>query len=105
MMKVDPPRPTTAIPELELQKLTDKQYHTIVEILGEAGRIQELRLDPDGGPNLRWRIEIAAAFLASALDTAREAAETNGDDPDMVMNLAADLTVRRAREIWGQGGA
>jgi hypothetical protein len=65
------------------------------------------RVNPyrDRGPTLRWRIEIAAAFLASAIDHAISAAEANDANCEYMMDLAIDLTVRRAQEIFGQGGA
>jgi hypothetical protein len=104
-MKIDPPHPTTVIPELQVMELSEKQYETAVMIVGAASKIQAARLNPDGGPNLRWRIELAAAFLASAIDHAISAAEANDANCEYMMDLAIDLTVRRAQEIFGQGGA
>jgi hypothetical protein len=62
-----PPHPTTAITELlAMDQLSEKAYRTIVEIVAAASRIQDEKLNQTGGPDLHWRIELIAAFLAAA---------------------------------------
>jgi hypothetical protein len=39
----------------------------VVEAISAADRVQVKKLNPTGGANLRYRIEIAAAFLAHIL--------------------------------------
>ncbi len=105
MSNIVPPRPTTGIPELECMDLSDQQYRAVVEIVDLASRLQERDLNPTGGPNLRWRIEVASAFLAAAIDHAGRAAEANNVPISFFSNLAAKLTVKRAKEILRQGSA
>ncbi len=83
-------------------ELSDKQYETVVMVVGLASKVQAARLNPDGGPNLRWRIEVAAAFLAAVLDHAVSAGEANDASCEYMTDLAIELTVRRAQEIFGQ---
>ncbi len=104
-MKIHPPVPATTIPELSAMMLTQKAYFATVAIACEASRIEEELLHPSGGPNLRWRIEVAAAFLAAAINHARRSAEVTGKDPSYAIGLAIDLTVKRGEEIYGQGRA
>jgi hypothetical protein len=54
---------------------------------------------------LRRRIELAPAFLTVAIDHDGSGAEANDEDPDELVELAIDLCVRCAMEIWGQGEA
>jgi hypothetical protein len=103
--KVVPSYPTTVIPELLVMELTEGGYRAVVEIVEAASRIQNERMNPTGGPNLRWRIELASAFLAAAIDHGYNAGEATKHDPEKMADLAIDLTVRRAMEIWVQGGA
>jgi len=70
-----------------------------------TARVQLERLNPYGGPNLRYRIELAAAFLAHVIDHAYDAAVRNGGDPKEFSNLALNIAIRRAQEIYGQDGA
>jgi hypothetical protein len=72
--KAVPEKPTTAIPELNLIELTPFAYQTVVEAIEAASKVQLERLNPSGGANLRYRIELAAAFLAHVIDHAYEAA-------------------------------
>jgi hypothetical protein len=58
-----------------------------------------------GGPNLRYRIEIATAFLAHVIEHAYDAAVANGGDPREFSDLALNIAIRRAQEIYGQDGA
>jgi hypothetical protein len=43
-----------------------------------------------GGPNLRYRIEIAAAFLAHVIEHAYDAAVANGGDPERILRFGAE---------------
>jgi hypothetical protein len=85
--------------------LSDYGYAIILEALKAMDDVQELRMNPTGGPNLRYRIEIAAAALFSAMEHACSAVEAKGGDTDILVNLTVNLVVRRAQEIYGQGGA
>ena len=68
--------------------------------------MQARKLNPTGGPNLRYRIELAAAFLADVMDHAYDAAiATATSDPNDLRHLAINLVIRRAEEIYGQSGA
>ena len=51
------------------------------------------------GMNLVTRIELAAAFLASACELAFESAEQDGRGPQLFA-LTEDLVLRRARELY-----
>lgn len=63
-------------------------------------------MNPTGGANLRYRIEIAAAFLSHVMIHAYDAAIATGNpDPKEFMWLALNLAIRRAQEIYGQDGA
>jgi hypothetical protein len=61
--------------------------------------VQLERLNPIGGANLRYRVEVAAAFLAHVMDHAYDAAVANGGDPREFTNLALNIAIRRAQEI------
>lgn len=59
---------------------------------------------PPGGVALRFRIELAAAFLSTLISHAYDAAEGAGiSDPDNFAEVAIDLAVERGREVWAQG--
>lgn len=104
--KVVPPEPTTAIPELRILPLTPFAYQTVAEAVTAASQVQAKRLNPKGGANLRYRIELAAAFLADVLGSAYEAGLATGwDEPSELVDLSLELVIRRAQEIYGQDGA
>jgi hypothetical protein len=68
---------------------------------------------------IRWRIEIAAAFLAALIDHAKEAARDEAKlakskgsladlisfEEDRLVSLMLDVTLKRALEIDKQGHA
>jgi hypothetical protein len=103
--KAEPERPTTAIPELNLIELTPFAYQCVIEAIDAADQVQIEKMNPSGGTNLRYRIEIAAAFLAHVMEHAYDAAVANGGDPKEFTNLALNIAIRRAQEIYGQDGA
>ena len=103
--KMDPEIPTTVIPELNSIELTPFAYECVVAAIMAADKVQIEKMNPKGGPNLRYRIELAAAFLAHVMHHASDAATTNNDDVADVVNLALNLAVRRAQEIYGQDSA
>jgi hypothetical protein len=105
--KMDPAMPTTAIPELNAIELTPFAYQTVLEAIQAADKLQIKRLNPTGGANLRYRIEIAAAVLASVMDHAYDAAVATKIEtkPAEFVNLALNIAIRRAQEIYGQDGA
>jgi hypothetical protein len=69
--KIEPSEPTTEIPELLAMPLSEAEYRACASIVYYASRLQEQELNPSGGPKLRWRIEVAAAFLVAAMDHAK----------------------------------
>jgi hypothetical protein len=106
--KADPPLPTTQIPELNAIEFSAYAYQVVIEAIEAADRVQVKRINPSGGPNLRYRIELAAAFLAMVMDQARGGAEANkaaAREASEFVNLALNIAIRRAEEIYGQGGA
>jgi hypothetical protein len=78
-MKVVPAQPITAIPEFFVMQLSQQAYHTAAKIVAAASKIQPERLNPSGRPYLRWRIEIAAAFLEFLIDHAQKTPEVKAD--------------------------
>jgi hypothetical protein len=103
--ETEPGKPTTAIPELSVIELTPFAYQCVIEAIDAADKVQIERMNPMGGPNLRYRIEIAAAFLAHVIEHAYDAAVANGCDPREFSDLALNIAIRRAQEIYGQDGA
>ena len=105
MPTMDPPKPTTAIPELVSMELRHEEYEAISAAEQAVRDLLVSRLQPRGA-SLRCRIELAAAILVGAIDHGHEAAvDTGAMEPDAVMQMVVDLVGRRAMEIWGQGGA
>jgi len=101
-----PKRPTTQIPELNAMGLTPFGYQCVVEAITAADRVQIKKMNPKGGPNLRYRIELASAFVAHVLEHAYSAALATGTgDPRDLVHLATNIVFRRAEEIYGQGSA
>jgi hypothetical protein len=103
--RADPEMPTTAIPELNAIDFTEYAYHCVIAAIHAADEVQVQKLNPKGGANLRYRIEIAAAFLSHVMMHAYDAATATGSDPKELVNLGVQLVVRRAEEIYGQAGA
>jgi len=107
--KIDPAEPTTAIPELNAIEITPFTYQCVVEAIDAADEVQIKKLNPTGGPNLRYRIELAAAFLAHVMAHAYAAVSATGTggkmNPREFVNLAVNIVFRRAEEIYGSGGA
>jgi hypothetical protein len=103
--RADPQMPTTIIPELRAIEFTEYAYHCVIAAISAADKVQIEKLNPTGGANLRYRIEIAAAFLSHVMEHAYDAAKAGGGDPDALVNLSVNLVVRRAEEIYGQSGA
>ena len=102
----DPPKPTTAIPELVAMPLAPVEYQTVAVAANTVNDLLVSRLRDKGGASLRCRIELAAAILLGAIDHGRDAALDTGQmEPNAAMALVVDLVGRRAMEIWGQGGA
>ena len=102
----DPPKPTTAIPELVAMPLSNDEFQTVAVAANAVNELQVSRSRDKGGASLRCRIELAAAILLGAVDHGRDAAlETAEMEPDAAMALVVSLVGRHAMEIWGQGGA
>jgi hypothetical protein len=105
--RVTPAKPTTRIPELRSMPLTENQYVAVSKVVGLSSHIETSDLIPEGELTIRWRIEAAAAFLAALIDHAKVAARDDPDkpNPNKLVDLFIDLTVKRAREIDKQGHA
>jgi hypothetical protein len=55
------------------------------------------------GAALRYRIDIAAAFAAMLIHQTYSASEAKElPDPDIFAEVALDLMIARAKEIWAQ---
>jgi hypothetical protein len=80
-------------------------YQTVAEAITAASQVQHQKLNPKGGANLRYRIELAAVFLADVLGSAYEAGLATDYDPVKLVDLSLELVIRRAQEIYGQDGA
>jgi hypothetical protein len=83
--KITPPLPTTAIPGRG-EHITEQQYRACVEIVHFASRLQERDLNQTGGPMLRWRPEVAAAFLSALIDHAKTCAKETGDEDGLELS-------------------
>ncbi len=114
--KITPAKPTTAIPELSAMALTENQYHVVAKVVAVSSRLETADLIPAHELTIRWRIEVAGAFLAALIHHARTAAkDTAAEDglgdfettlrKDSLIDAALDLAVKRAREIDRQGHA
>jgi hypothetical protein len=103
--KMVPRKPTTVIPELRLLELSPFAYQTVGDAIDAADRVHIEKLNPTGGANLHYRIELAAAFLAFVMDHAYEAGVATGTDSVNLVHLATNLVIRRAQEIYASGGA
>jgi hypothetical protein len=77
----------------------------VIAAIRAADEVQTEKLNPTGGANLRYRVEIAGAFLSHVMEHANDAAIAGGLDPKELVNLGVQLVVRRAEEIYGQSGA
>ena len=105
MPSIDPPRPTTFIPELASMPLRADEYQTIADAEQAVRALLVSRLQQRGA-SLWCRIELAAAILVGAIDHGRDATLSGGAmEPDAVLQMVVDLVGRRAMEVWGQGGA
>lgn len=94
-----PIRLHSSIPELAGLGFTQPERDCFMAILHA-----EKHNFPPGGAALRFRIELAAAFLSTLISHAYEAAEGAGiSDPENFAEVALDLAVERGREVWAQG--
>lgn len=91
----------TEIPELLASPFSQEDFDNVRQILLEIAPIE------GGRPmSVVSRIEIAAAFLATACSHAFDAGEATlgpGSGPG-AYDQAEEIVIRRAREIYGQGG-
>lgn len=92
-------RAPTAIRELRALRLSPAEAKCL-----ETTMAAEAENFP-GGVAVRYRIELAAAFLASAINLAYDAAATHENrEPDVLAQTYIDLVIARAREIWAEDG-
>ena len=103
--RIVPAKSTTVIPELNAIELTPFAYQVVIEAIRAADQVQVEKMNPKGGPNLRYRIEIAEAFLSHVMVHAYDAALATGMDEEEFVSLGLNLAIRRAQEIYGQDGA
>jgi hypothetical protein len=93
--------------------LTENQYEAVVRVVSASSRIEEAQLIPRGELTIRWRMEAAAAFLASLINHCKTAGldEADGDrlvgsiEGENLAKAVVDLAVQRAMEIERQGHA
>jgi hypothetical protein len=115
-MSISPARPTTQIKELLTMPLTDNQFDAAVRVVSASSRIEEKHLIPKGELTIRWRIELAAAFLSALIHHCNTAsndfAEQDGLDKilasvekEKATKLMLDIAIKRAKEIARQGHA
>jgi hypothetical protein len=100
--RADPRIWQTEIPELLVSPLSQQDLDQVLECIRLIAPIQA------SGMTLVTRIELAAAFLAAACSSAFSSVEERSDDPTegpKLYDLAEELVVRRARELYGQGRA
>src|SRR6476661_3895188 len=95
----EPEPPTTNIPELLAIEFIPYAYQIVHEAIAAADAVQVKKLKPEGGANLRWRIDLAPALLAFVMEHARRAREaTLGDVDSELVNLSINLVIRRAEK-------
>jgi hypothetical protein len=115
-MKVDHPFPSTRIPELLGMPLTGNQYEVVAKVAAFCSRLEESELIPAHELSIRWRLELAATFLAALIDHARTAGQNQAVKDGLsklgtemrkntLVDLALVLAIKRAREIDEQGHA
>jgi hypothetical protein len=102
------PSRTTAIPLLK--NLSEREIWVIFEIINFANYFQERELFPVNGGSLGYRMELAAAILATVFEHAaieeRQNASFPKDDPNFnFTEIILDLVVQRAREMQEQRNA
>jgi len=87
--------------------LKGNQYKAVAKVVAASSRIERSDLIPAGELTIRWRIEAAAAFLASLIRHANAAAQDDeaAPDPRQVAESLVNLAVERAFEIHDQGHA
>lgn len=91
----------TRIPELLLSPFSEDDFKQVKECLKALAPIERQ------GMKLATRIELSAALIVSACEHGFEAAEEMGGQGHGAEFFGAvqQLIIRRAREIYGQGGA
>jgi hypothetical protein len=93
----------TAIYELRSLKISNEEAACL-----DATMSAEAQNFPvsTGGVAMRYRVELAAAFLAMVIDQSYSSTEALKKlEPDIMAQVMIDLTVARAREIWAQDSA
>jgi hypothetical protein len=75
-MNAGPPYPTTKIPELLGMPLTANQYGVAAKVAAFSSSLVETELIPVHQLTIRWRLELAAAFLAALIDHAAQPDKT-----------------------------
>jgi hypothetical protein len=93
---------STEIPEMQAAGFDKKDWAKVCEILQAITPIEER--EP---VKVVTRIELAAAFLASACGAAFDSAAATGapDQGPALYAMTEQLVVQRAREIYGQAPA
>jgi hypothetical protein len=116
MTGISPAQPTTKIKELLTMPLTGNQYDAAVRIVAASSQIERKQLIPKHELTIRWRLEVAAAFLAALINHCKTAANDEAEEQDVpdilapfqkekIIKLMLDLAIQRAKEIDRQGHA
>jgi hypothetical protein len=90
----------TSVPELKSLPITARERDCLLAVM----KAEEKNFPYErGGVALRYRIELAAAFTAAVISQTSSATEANDlSDPDVFAEVALELTIARAKEIWAQ---
>jgi hypothetical protein len=104
-MKVIPAKPATRIPALLTKPLTSNQHQAAAKIFDFFNSLEKQELVPTHELTLRWRVEIAAAFLATVIGLAKAAARDGGESQPEIADFFLNVAIERAREIDAQGHA
>ena len=104
-MIIDPPQLISTITELRSKPLTQNQFEAIQKVVAVSSHLERTDLIPVDELNIRWRIEVSAAFLTALIAQTRQAALDDDQDPDALISFMLELAERRAREIHQQAHA
>jgi len=101
----DDRQPTSVIPEIRAHLPMAEEELDAIEAV-ERCMVEKINAvhEKTGGTSMLLKLEIAALALMPLMDQSVEAAEDSGLDRSSVQNSMLDLVIKRAREIWGQGG-
>lgn len=85
--------------------MSKNQLDVVLKVVEASGRLEKTQLVPEGELTIRWRIEMAAAFLAGLIDHAKVAARDDKakPSPKMLVDTMVNIAIKQAQEIDRQG--